>query len=83
MDKKSIIGLVLIFGIFIGYTMWIDRPPQEQNKNAQTDTIKTQAVATEQPGDTTMQAAAVADSTDSTNTVIVEDNDLTQTKTSR
>ena len=82
MDKKSIIGLVLIFGIFIGYTMWIDRPPQEQNKNAQTDTIKTQAVATEQPGDTTMQAAAVADSTDSTNTVIVEDNDLTQTKAS-
>ena len=54
MDKKSIIGLVLIFAIFIGYTMWLDRPPVEQNKNTQTDSTQQQALAAQQQGDSTL-----------------------------
>ncbi len=53
MDKKSIIGLVLIFGIFVGYMYWIGDTTQKQK----TDN-KEQAVATtadEQSTDTLQQ----------------------------
>ena len=81
MDKKSIIGLVLIFAIFVGYTMWLDRPPVEQNKNTQTDSTQQQALAAQQQGDSTLQAA-VTDSTDSTQVAVEEDIALSYTKAS-
>ena len=82
MDKKSIIGLVLIFAIFIGYTMWLDRPPQEQNKKVQTDSTQQQALAAQQTNDSTLQAAMVADSSDTTQVVGEEEGALTYTKAS-
>ena len=40
MDKKSIIGLVLIFGIFVGYMAWTAPTAEEREKMRIEDSIR-------------------------------------------
>lgn len=48
MDKKSIIGLVLIFGIFVGYMAWIAPSAEEREKMRIEDSIHRAQLAEEQ-----------------------------------
>ena len=87
MDKKSIIGLVLIFVIFIFGTMWINQSNPKPNNEEKPNTTQ-QAKVAQQPSDTTTQQtdsvppqAAVADSNAADSTVI-ESEELKNTKNS-
>ena len=48
MDKKSIIGLILIFGIFVGYMAWVSPSAEEREKMRVEDSIRKAQVAEEQ-----------------------------------
>ncbi len=61
MDKKSIIGLILIFGIFVGYMAWVSPSAEEREKMRVEDSVRrAQAAEAQRIADS---AAIVADST--------------------
>ena len=67
MDKKSIIGLILIFGIFVGYMAWTAPSAEEREKMRVEDSIRKAKAAEEQRlADSTTKAATM----DSTGVII-------------
>ena len=62
MDKKSIIGLILIFGIFVGYMAWVSPSAEEREKMRVEDSIRKAQVAEEQRVKDSVAHAAATDS---------------------
>ena len=63
MDKKSIIGLVLIFGIFVGYMWWVSPSAEERAKmEAERARVMDSIVSAQRAADSVAAAQALQDS---------------------
>ena len=80
MDKKSIIGLVLIFGIFVGYTFWRTPEPKKETPK-KTEVNDTTGGKQQDPNDTLaatqVEGQTAADSTAVDSTAAVAQNNET------
>ncbi len=63
MDKKSIIGLILIFGIFVGYMAWVSPSAEEREKMRVEDSVRRAQAAEEQRLKDSIAATTAMDST--------------------
>ena len=63
MDKKSIIGLILIFGIFVGYMAWVSPSAEEREKMRVEDSVRRAQAAEEQRLKDSVAASTTMDST--------------------
>lgn len=63
MDKKSIIGLILIFGIFVGYMAWVSPSAEEREKMRVEDSVRRAQAAEEQRLKDSIAASSTMDST--------------------